>query len=114
MMSYFYQKAVGQKSGDRISESDFRYPGPKPSTKETAVVMLGDAIEAASRALKDPSPSRIRGLVEQIIEERFKSGELDESPLTLQDLSKISEAFIKILNGIFHGRIVYPVVQKST
>jgi membrane-associated HD superfamily phosphohydrolase len=70
--------------------------------------MMADAIEASSRTLKDPTPSRIKGLVEQIIDERFKSGELDDSPLTLQDLSKVSIAFQKILNARFHGRVEYP------
>ena len=73
--------------------------------------MLADAVEAASRTLKDPSPSRIKNIVEHLIDERFKSGELDDSPLTLKDLSKISESFQKILSGIFHGRIEYPEPQ---
>ncbi len=107
LMSYFYQKALEQNS-DAVSENDFRYPGPRPQSRETAIVMLADAVEAASRTLKDPTPSRIKGLIEQIIDERFKSGELDDSPLTLRDLSKISIAFQKILNGRFHGRIDYP------
>ncbi len=108
LMSFFYQKAIEQRTDETLSENEFRYPGPRPKSIETAIVMLADAVEAASRTLKEPSPSRIRGLVEQIIDERFKSGELDDSPLTLQDLSKISEVFQKILNGIFHGRIAYP------
>lgn len=108
LMAYFYQKALEQGNDDSLSEDEFRYPGPRPQTRETAIVMMADAIEAASRTLKDPTPSRIKGLVEQIIDERFKSGELDESPLTLQDLSKISNAFQKILIARFHGRIEYP------
>ncbi len=113
LMTYFFQKAVEQSEGKEISENEFRYPGPKPKSRETAIVMLADAIEAASRALKEPSPSRIKGIVEQLIDERFKSGELDESPLTLQDLSKIAEAFQKILIGIFHARIEYPVSKEK-
>lgn len=108
LMNYFYQKALEQNDGANVSQNEFRYPGPKPHSKETAIVMLADAIEATSRTLKDPSPSRIKNMVESFIDERFKSGELDESPLTLQDLTKISEAFQKILNGIFHSRIDYP------
>ena len=108
LMTYFYQKAQEQNQDKSISENEFRYPGPRPKTRETAIVMLADAVEAASRTLKDPTPSRIKGLVERIIDERFKSGELDESPLTLRDLSKVSWAFQKILNGRFHGRIDYP------
>jgi len=113
LMNYFYQKALEQSDGQNVSETEYRYPGPKPKTRETAIVMLADAIEASSRTLKDPSPSRIKGLVENLIDERFKSGELDDSPLTLQDLSKISEAFQTILNGIFHGRIDYPSAKEK-
>ncbi len=108
LMNFFYQKALEKNDQNEVSQSEFRYPGPKPQTKETAIVMLADAVEAASRTLKDPKPSRIKNRVEQIIDERFKSGELDEAPLTLKDLSKISNAFQKILIGIFHGRIEYP------
>ncbi len=112
LMSYFYQKALEKTSEDQVSRDEFRYPGPKPKSRETAIVMCADAVEAASRTLKEPSPSRIKGLVEQIIDERFKSGELDNTPLTLKDLSNISEAFQKILNGVFHSRIEYPSEKK--
>lgn len=110
LMSYFYKKALEATTEDNVSENEFRYPGPRPQTRETAIVMLADAVEATSRTLKDPPPSRVKAVVEQLIDERFKSGELDESPLTLQDLLKISGAFQKILNGIFHGRIEYPSI----
>jgi len=113
LMTFFYQKALEKSSEEKISKDEFRYPGPKPNSRETAIVMCADAVEAASRTLKDPSPSRIKGLVEQIIDERFKSSELDDSPLTLKDLSKISDAFLKILNGVFHSRIEYPTEQKK-
>lgn len=113
LMSYFYQKALEQNPAESVSENKFRYPGPRPQTKETAIVMLADAIEAASRTLKDPPPSRIKGLVDQIIDERFRSGELSEAPLTLRDLTKISEAFYKVLNAVFHGRIEYPTIQEK-
>ena len=114
LMSFFYKKALEQNTEDKVSENEFRYPGPRPQTRETAIVMLSDAVEAASRTLKEPPPSRIKSLVEQLIDERFKAGELDNSPLTLQDLSKISQAFQKILNGIFHGRIEYPAMSAPT
>ena len=107
LMTYFYQKAIEQRK-ENVADTEFRYPGPRPQTKETAVVMLADAVEATSRTLKDPSPNRIRQIVDHIVDERFRSGELDASPLTLQDLSKISDAFYKILNGLFHRRIEYP------
>jgi putative nucleotidyltransferase with HDIG domain len=108
LMNYFYQKAVEQSKGEYVSDTEFRYPGPRPQSRETAIVMLADAVEAMSRTLKDPSPSRIKQIVEHMVDERFKSGELDDSPLTLQDLSRISEAFQKILIGLFHRRIDYP------
>ena len=108
LMNYFYQKALEQSKGEYVSDTEFRYPGPRPQSRETAIVMLADAVEAMSRTLKDPSPSRIKQIVEHMVDERFKSGELDDSPLTLQDLSRISDAFQKILIGIFHRRIDYP------
>jgi len=114
VMTYFYQKALEKNKGEFVSDTEFRYPGPRPQSKETAIVMLADAVEATSRTLKDPSPSRIKQVVDHIIDERFKSGELDESPLTLQDLSRISESFQKILNGLFHHRIAYPTTSAST
>jgi hypothetical protein len=87
---------------------DFRYPGPKPQTKEAGLVMLADAIEAASRTLVDPTPSRIQGLVHRIINQVLVDGQLDECELTLKDLNQIADSFVKILNGIFHQRIEYP------
>ncbi len=109
LMEYFYNKAR-EKSGEdtEVNEVDFRYPGPKPQSKETGIVMLADAVEATSRTLKEPSVTRLRNMVAEIIDNRFKSCELDESPLTLRDLNLIQEAFVQILTGIFHGRIEYP------
>jgi hypothetical protein len=75
--------------------------------------MLADAIEASSRTLKEPTPSRIKNVVEKIVDERFQGGELDDSPLTLKDLYKISESFQKILNGVFHARIDYSGTKES-
>ena len=108
VMSFFYQKALTKKNADTVNEDDYKYTGPKPQTKEAAIVMLADTIEAATRTLKDPTHSRLKGLVDELVDERFQEGELDESPLTLRDLMRIKEAFIKILAGIFHTRIEYP------
>lgn len=106
-MSYFYNKA--QEMGIPIdSEDEFRYPGPKPRTKETAIVMLADSTEAASRTLDNPTSARIRNLIQRLINDKFTSGELTESNLTLKDLNKIREAFVSILIGVFHQRIPYP------
>jgi len=108
VMTYFYQKAIEMNRDNDVDISSFRYPGPKPHTKETGIVMLADGVEAASRTLKDPSPSRIKGLVTAIVHERFKESELDESPLTLRDLNKIIDSFQTVLLGTFHGRVEYP------
>ena len=108
LISFFYQKALEKNEGEEIDESIFRYPGPRPKSKETAIVMLADAVEAASRTLKDPSTSRLKGMVTAIVQERFRESELDECPLTLRDLTKIIDSFQTILLGTFHGRIEYP------
>jgi cyclic-di-AMP phosphodiesterase PgpH len=108
LMSFFYQKAVTQGNAEEVNEEDYRYPGPKPRSKESAVVMLADSVEAASRSLRQPTHSRLKGLIEDIVDERFKAGELDESPLTLRDLERIKEAFLAILAGNFHARVEYP------
>ena len=111
LVRYFYEKAKkGRDASIRtISESDFRYPGPKPQTREAGLVLLGDVIEASSRTLTNPTPSRIRNLVRERIERVFMDGQLDECELTLRDLNSISETFTRILNGIFHQRIDYPL-----
>ncbi len=110
LVRYFYDKA--KKDDDAsiraLPESDFRYPGPKPQTREAGLVLLGDVIEASSRILSNPTPSRIRNLVRERIERVFMDGQLDECELTLHDLNNISETFIRILTGIFHQRIDYP------
>lgn len=113
LIAYFYKKALEKNDDSEVQESDFRYPGPKPQTKETGIVMLADAVEAACRALRDPSISRLRNVVNSIVEERFKKGELDECPLTLRDLNLIKENFMRTLSGIFHGRIQYLEDQKN-
>ena len=107
VMNYFYNKAT-EMGIENVSIDDFRYPGPKPQVRETAIVMLADSVEAASRTLTDPKPARIRNLVQNIINDRFASGELEECPLTLKDLAAIRESFTQILIGVFHHRVEYP------
>ncbi|MEI6125463.1 MAG: HDIG domain-containing metalloprotein [Pseudomonadota bacterium] len=109
-INYFYQKAKEMQEDDSqpVSDRDFRYPGPRPQTKEAGIVMLADAVQATSKTLVDPSPSRIQGLVQRIINNIFVDGQLDECELTLKDLHLIAENFNRILNGIFHSRIEYP------
>jgi len=108
VMTFFYNKALQQNKDSEIDISTFRYPGPKPRSKEKGIVMLADSVEAASRSLKDPSASRLKGLITSIVSDRFKEFELDECPLTLRDLNKIINSFQTILLGTFHGRVEYP------
>jgi len=113
LITYFYEKAKEQAEhrsdkAPQIKEEDFRYPGPKPQTKEAGLVMLADAVQAASKTLVDPTPARIQGLVQRIINRIFSDGQLDECELTLKDLHQIAKSFNKTLSGIFHQRIEYP------
>lgn len=107
LVSYFYDKAKNL-SKDEVVDYIYRYPGPKPQTKETGIVMLADAIEASTRAIEDPSPQKLESKIREVIRSRFIEGELDECDLTLKDLTKIKESFLKILIGIHHHRIKYP------
>jgi putative nucleotidyltransferase with HDIG domain len=115
LISYFYQKAKERENTETetIDETDFRYPGPKPQTKEAGIVMLADSVEAASRTLSDPTPSRIKGLVQRITNSIYLDGQLEECELTLKDLQKIEESFSRILTAIFHQRIDYPASTTS-
>ncbi|NQT25514.1 HDIG domain-containing protein [candidate division KSB1 bacterium] len=113
VMAFFYQKALNKKLAEEVNETDYRYPGPLPQSKEAAIVMLADSIEAASRTLKEPTHSRLKGLIEDLVDERFQAGELDQSPLTLRDLQRIKESFLIILAGIFHARVEYPEIEES-
>jgi putative nucleotidyltransferase with HDIG domain len=113
LISYFYQKSKEQNKrrasrSSPIKEEDFRYPGPKPQTKEAGLVLVADAVEAASRTLINPTPARIQGMVQKIINNIFSDGQLDECELTLKDLNQIAKTFSKTLSGIFHSRIEYP------
>ncbi len=106
---YFYKKALDQAvPGETVKADDFRYPGPKPQSRETAVALLSDSVEAASRSLKDITPDAVRILVRKIINEKFIDGQLDECDLTLKDLHKIQESFVHNLMAIFHTRVSYP------
>ncbi|MGD9300219.1 MAG: HDIG domain-containing protein [Desulfobacterales bacterium] len=110
---YFYDKAKQLKGEDQVTIDDFRYPGPKPQTREAGLVMLADVVEAASRTLDNPTPSRIQGLVQNLINNIFSDGQLDECELTLKDLHKIARSFNKILYGIHHHRIEYTEKRAS-
>jgi putative nucleotidyltransferase with HDIG domain len=111
LISFFYQKAKEQEDPEmeQVDERAYRYHGPKPQTKEAGLVLLADAVEAASRTLLQPTPSRLQGLVQRIINNIFTDGQLDECELTLKDLHQIAKSFNAILAGIHHHRVEYPV-----
>ncbi len=113
LISYFYNKAKKIKGDDSVTVDDFRYPGPKPQTWMAGLVLLADVVEAASRTLTNPTPSRIQWHVQTTINRIFAEGELDECDLTLKDLHKIAKSFNKILNGIHHHRIEYPEKKQT-
>lgn len=110
LVSYFYNRAKELEDPKLhvIEEKEFRYPGPRPQTKEAGIVMLADAVEASSRILDEPTPKRIETHVQDVIEAIFLDGQLDECELTLKDLHAIQKSFIAMLIGIFHQRIEYP------
>lgn len=108
LISYFFQKAKDSVGNGQPAEEDYRYHGPKPQTRVAALVMMADSVEAASRVLTDPTPSRIASLVDRIINHIFLEGQLDECELTLKDIHEIKKRFTYILTGIFHRRVDYP------
>lgn len=113
-IGFFYEKAVrNKKYKGEIDENDYRYPGPKPATKETAIVLLADGIEASTRAIVDPTVEKIEANIDSLIKLRLLEGELDESPLNLRDLTRIKEVFLKILVGVHHSRLQYPDREQS-
>jgi putative nucleotidyltransferase with HDIG domain len=114
LVKYFYHQARQQADSSAfVDEADFRYPGPKPQSKETALVMLADSCEAAMRAAHPTSTREIDQLVQRIIDDKLTSGELDECGLTTLDLDQIRRAFGEMLRGIFHPRIQYPAEMKG-
>jgi len=109
LIAYFYQKAIEKSENGVVpNEDNFRYPGPRPQTKESAIVLLSDAVEAASRTLGEPTPASIRNLVRKIINNKFIDGQLDECDLTLRDMHEIADSFVRVLMGVFHTRLEYP------
>jgi len=110
LMKFFYDRAKNKADPgvEQIDERDYRYPGPKPQTREAALIMLADAVEAASRTLTDPTPARVQGMVQKIINNIFIDGQLDECELTLKDMHNIAKSFNLVLGGIFHYRVDYP------
>ncbi|MDD5614125.1 MAG: phosphohydrolase, partial [Candidatus Omnitrophica bacterium] len=113
LVYYFYHKALETQTQEDVKEDQFKYPGPKPQTKEVAIVSLADAVEAATRSLQDPTSARIKGLVKEIINNKFVMGELDECELTLQDLNRIESVFTRLSVSIHHARVEYPNDKKE-
>ena len=108
---YFYHKALQLSDGQQVDINEFRYTGPKPNTKEAAIVMLADTIEAAVRSMKSPTPKAIDQFIERLVRGKLEDGQLSESPLSLSDIDQICQAFSGILKGVYHERIEYPNVR---
>lgn len=107
LASYFYTQAVAEEGAENVKEEQFRYTGPKPNMKETAILMIADAVESAVRSLKNPTNEEIENIIDKIIIERLNDGQLSDSPLTLKDIKTIAATFNRILRGMQHNRIRY-------
>lgn len=107
LASYFYTQAIAEEGSENVKEDQFRYTGPKPNMKETAILMIADAVESAVRSLKNPSSEEIENIIDKIIIERLNDGQLSDSPLTLKDIKTIAATFNRILRGMQHNRIKY-------
>lgn len=112
-IGFFYEKALEEGEGD-VDVEGFTYPGPKPRSRETAIVMLADSCESATRALQDPTPERVRDLIHNIVEGKISDGQLDDAPLTLKEIAEVKDQFVKILSGVVHRRIEYPSTKHLT
>ncbi|TYR82818.1 HD family phosphohydrolase [Priestia megaterium] len=112
LLKYFYHKALEQ-TDEKVNEQDYRYPGPKPQSKEAAVICIADSVEAAVRSMPNPTPAKIEGLVRSIIKDRLQDEQLIECDLTLKELELVRQALCETLNGIFHSRIEYPELKKQ-
>jgi putative nucleotidyltransferase with HDIG domain len=108
LMRFFYQRAKDGQDADAIREDDFRYPGPKPQTKEAALIMLADGVEARSRLIREPSARSLREMIRDQVRAVLEDGQLDECDITLGDLAKVEGAFLDVLSGMHHNRIEYP------
>lgn len=117
LLRTFHAKAVerAKVEGRTVEEGEFRYPGPRPMSREAGILMLADAVEAATRALKDPAPAEVRARIHEIIAERIADGQLDDCQLTVKDLARIEAAFTRVVTlGVFHSRIEYPPAPRAT
>ena len=109
---YFYNTAVNAAGiNESVNPDDFRYPGPRPSTREEAIVMLADTVEAAARSIPNADKEKIRELIEKLVSQKIDDGQLDDCDISLRDISRIVSAFVTVLSGAFHDRIEYPKVD---
>jgi cyclic-di-AMP phosphodiesterase PgpH len=110
VMTYFYQKAKDSSDlkNQEVEEVDFRYPGPKPQSKEAAIIMMADSVEAASRTLSNPTAAQIQGMISRLVDAIVADDQFDECDITLRDIRLVKESFLKILSGLYHRRIDYP------
>jgi len=107
-ITYFLSRARGSDPDGRVDPADYRYPGPRPQSAETAVAMLADSAEAAIRVLANPTPEAVRSAIEHLVQQKLGSGQLDDAPLTLRDLDRIKREFARVMSGTYHKRIGYP------
>ncbi len=107
-ITYFLSRARGSDPDGRVDPADYRYPGPRPQSAETAVAMLADSAEAAIRVLPNPTPEAVRNAIEHLVQQKLGSGQLDDAPLTLRDLDRIKREFARVMSGTYHKRIGYP------
>jgi hypothetical protein len=113
-IEYFYRRAIEQSDNlETIDEDEYRYPGPKPYSRETAILMLADSVEASVRTLDAPTHQRLTDQVQKIIETKLGDHQFENVPLTLSELHKIAESFVNTLTGIYHSRIRYPEASEE-
>ncbi|MFQ6046740.1 MAG: HD family phosphohydrolase [Gemmatimonadales bacterium] len=110
-ISYFLDRARRRNGNDDVEPAEFRYPGPKPRSVETAVAMLADGVEAALRVLDNPTPEKVTHAIEHIVEQRIDAGQLEEAPLTLAQMARVKQEFARVLGGVYHNRIDYPATS---
>jgi membrane-associated HD superfamily phosphohydrolase len=112
-ISFFYERAREIDPEAELEPRDFSYPGPRPQSRETAILLLADSVQSAARVLHDPTPERVRALVDRIVESKTSQGQLDDAPLTFGELTRIKEEFVTGLSGIYHQRIDYPSTREE-
>ena len=110
-IAYFYNRAKEADPDSHVNPAEFVYTGPKPQMKETAILMLADAVESATRVLQDPTPARIRELTDRLVAQKIAEGQLDEAPLTLHEIGVIKDSLVNVLTGMYHHRIDYPTAE---